>query len=58
MNMGEQKEQYVRMNIRVPTDVRDWLYEASFNMSTPDKRVSATAYLVDLIRKDRDGIRG
>lgn len=52
--MGEQKEQYVRMNIRVPTDIKDWLYEASFRKSTASERVSATAYLIDLVRRDRD----
>ena len=48
----------VRLNLKVPQDVKDWLYEASFNESTPTRRVSATAYLTELVRADRDRHKG
>lgn len=50
--------EYVRMTLRVPTDVKEWLYEAAFSESTPTRRVSATAYLVELVRADRDKHKG
>lgn len=50
--------EYVRMTLRVPTDVKEWLYEAAFSESTPTRRVSATAYLVELVRADRDRHKG
>lgn len=50
--------EYVRMTLRVPTDVKEWLYEAAFSESTPTRRVSATAYLVELVRADRDKQKG
>lgn len=52
--MVEQKDDFVRLNLRVPKDVKDWLYEASFNESTATRRVSATQYLVELVRMDRN----
>lgn len=50
--------EYVRMTLRVPSDVKEWLYEAAFNESTPTRRVSATAYLVELVRADREAHKG
>ena len=44
----------VRLNLRVPADVKEWLYEAAYNESTPTRHVSATAYLTELVRADRD----
>lgn len=46
--------EYVRLNLRVPKDVKDWLYEASFGESTATRRVSATSYLIELVRADRE----
>ena len=48
----------VRLNLRVPADVKEWLYEAAYNESTPTRHVSATAYLVELVRADRDRHKG
>lgn len=53
--MAEQKDDFVRLNLRVPKDVKDWLYEASFRESTATRRISATSYLTELVRSDRDG---
>jgi hypothetical protein len=53
-----QGDEYVRMTLRVPTDVKEWLYEAAFSESTPTRRVAATAYLVELVRADRDRHKG
>lgn len=52
--MVKQEGDFVRMNLRVPKDVKDWLYEASFRESTATRRMSATSYLVELVRSDRD----
>ena len=48
----------VRLNLRVPADVKEWLYEAAYNESTPTRHVSATAYLTELVRADRDRHKG
>ena len=48
----------VRLNLRVPADVKEWLYEAAYNESTPTRHVSATAYLVELVRADREAHKG
>lgn len=52
--MVEQKDDFVRMSLRVPKDVKEWLYEASFRESTATRRVSATSYLTELVRSDRN----
>jgi hypothetical protein len=52
--MVKQEDDFVRMNLRVPKDVKEWLYEASFRESTATRRMSATSYLVELVRSDRD----
>lgn len=49
-----QNTDMVRLNLRVPKDVKEWLYQAAYNESTPTRHVSATAYLVELVRADRD----
>ena len=50
--------EYARMTLRVPKDVKEWLYEAAYNESTPTRHVSATAYLVELVRADREAHKG
>ena len=55
---GAQDTATVRLNLRVPADVKEWLYEAAYNESTPTRHVSATAYLVELVRADRDRHKG
>lgn len=48
----EAQEEYERLNLRIPKRIKDYLYEASWRESTATRRVSVTAYLVELVEKD------
>lgn len=52
--MAADGNEFVRLNLRVPKDVKDWLYQASFNESTATRRISATSYLTEIVRRDRN----
>ena len=51
-NAQEQQEEMERLNLRIPKHIKDYLYEASWRESTATRRVSVTAYLVELVEKD------
>lgn len=51
-NVHDTQDTYVRLNLRIPQHVKDYLYEASWRESTATRRVSVTAYLVELVEKD------
>ena len=44
----------VRLNLRIPEDIRDYLQAAAYRESTPRKRVSLTEYLCQLVRQDME----
>ena len=48
----EEHEAYERLNLRIPKRIKDYLYEASWRESTATRRVSVTAYLIELVEKD------
>ena len=46
--------QYERLNLRIPADIKEYLYEAAFRESTAKKSVSVTEYLCELVRADME----
>ena len=46
--------QWVRLNLKLPTDLRAYLQAAAFRESTPEKICSMTEYLCNLIRDDME----
>lgn len=46
--------QWVRLNLKLPTDLRAYLQAAAFRESTPKKICSMTEYLCNLIREDME----
>ncbi len=46
--------QYERLNLRIPADIKEYLYEAAFRESTAKKSVSVTEYLCALVRADME----
>ena len=42
----------VRLNLKVPVEIKKYLYAAAYRESTPEKMVSMTEYLCNLVRKD------
>lgn len=51
-NTQEPPEEMARLNLKIPKRIKDYLYEASWQESTPTRRVSVTAYLVELVERD------
>lgn len=51
-NAQEPPEEMARLNLKIPKRIKDYLYEASWKESTPTRRVSVTAYLVELVERD------
>lgn len=51
-NAQESPEETARLNLKIPKRIKDYLYEASWQESTPTRRVSVTAYLVELVERD------
>lgn len=44
----------VRLNLKIPVEIKDYLQEAAYLASSPKKIVSLTEYLCDLVRKDKE----
>ena len=44
----------VRLNLRIPEDIREYLQAAAYRESSPKKRVSITEYLCQLVRQDME----
>ena len=44
----------VRLNLRIPEDIREYLQAAAYRESSPKKRVSLTEYLCQLVRQDME----
>lgn len=42
----------VRLNLKIPREIRDYLKERAYEKSVPSHTVSLTEYLVELIRND------
>ena len=47
-----------RLNLKIPTDIKDYLYEAAYRESSPRKPVSVTEYLIQLVREDMERHKG
>ena len=43
-----------RLNLMIPTEIKDYLQEAAYRESSPKKTVSLTEYLCDLVRADME----
>ena len=48
----------VRLNLRIPLEIKEYLQEAAYLASSPKKIVSLTEYLCDLVRQDREKRKG
>lgn len=44
----------VRLNLKIPVEIREYLQAAAYRESSPKHMVSLTEYLCDLIRKDME----
>ena len=44
----------VRLNLRIPEDIREYLQAAAYRESSPKKTVSLTEYLCQLVREDME----
>lgn len=47
------KVELVRLNLKIPADIKEYLQEAAYRESSPQKTVSLTEYLCDIVRADR-----
>lgn len=47
----------VRMNLKVPAEIKRYLYAAAYRESTPENMVSMTEYLCSIVRKDMESRR-
>lgn len=47
-----------RLNLRIPSDIKQYLYEAAYRESSPTKQVSVTEYLCQLVRDDMKKHKG
>ena len=47
-----------RLNLRIPTDIKEYLYAAAYRESSPKKTVSVTEYLCQIIREDMERHKG
>lgn len=43
-----------RLNLRIPTDIKEYLYAAAYRESSPKKTVSVTEYLCQIVREDME----
>ena len=43
-----------RLNLKIPADVKEYLYAAAYRESSPKKQVSVTEYLCQLVREDME----
>lgn len=41
-----------RLNLKIPADIKEYLYAAAYRESSPTKQVSVTEYLCQLVRAD------
>ena len=41
-----------RLNLKIPADIKAYLYAAAYRESSPTKRLSLTDYLCQLVRED------
>lgn len=41
-----------RLNLKIPTDIKEYLQAAAYFNSTPQHTVSLTEYLCELVRRD------
>lgn len=43
-----------RLNLKIPADIKAYLYAAAYRESSPTKTVSLTEYLCELVRADME----
>jgi hypothetical protein len=48
----------VRLNLKIPVEIKEYLQEAAYLASNPRKIVSLTEYLCDLVRADMEKHKG
>ena len=47
-----------RLNLKIPADVKEYLYAAAYRESSPKKTVSVTEYLCQIVREDMERHKG
>lgn len=47
-----------RLNLKIPADVKAYLYAAAYRESSPKKQVSVTEYLCQIVREDMERHKG
>ena len=49
-----QKPVYYRFNLKMPLEYKDYLQAAAYRASSPEKTVTITEYICDLVRADME----
>ena len=52
-----QKPEYYRFNLKMPLEYKEYLQAAAYRASSPEKTVTITEYICELVRADMENNR-